>query len=196
MSVSDGPQVVEVEGPAGSEPELELADASPEAVLELFEQRGWGDGLPLVPPTRERVERMLAAAGGEAAAGEVVATLPPRFGQATRRILAVNAVLAGCPEAVFPVLVSAVRALSRSELNLRGVNATTHPVAPLLIVHGDRDPTVPLEQSTTFHARLQAAGADSTLHVVAGAGHGGEEFRTPEMHERVAAFFDRHLARR
>ena len=67
--------------------------------------------------------------------------------------------------------------------------------APLLIVHGDKDPTVPLEQSTSFHARLLAAGADSTLHVVAGAGHGGEKFRTPEMHERVGAFFDRHLAR-
>ncbi len=67
--------------------------------------------------------------------------------------------------------------------------------APLLIVHGEKDPTVPLEQSTTFHARLQAAGADSTLHVVGGAGHGGEEFRTPEMLERVAAFFDRHLTR-
>ena len=65
--------------------------------------------------------------------------------------------------------------------------------APLLIVHGEKDPTVPLEQSVTFQAKLQAAGADSTLHVIAGAGHGGEEFRTPEMRERVGAFFDRHL---
>ena len=100
--------VGEVEVPVSAEPELELADASAEAVLELFEQRGWGDGLPLIPPTRERVERMLETVGGEAAAGEVIGTLPPRFGQATRRVLAVNAVLAGCPESVFPVLVSAV----------------------------------------------------------------------------------------
>ncbi|NRA08754.1 MAG: hypothetical protein HRU02_11400 [Myxococcales bacterium] len=135
--MSEGPQVAAVEAPAGVEPEIELADASPEALLELFEARGWGDGLPLVPPTQERVERMLASVGGEAAAGEVVATLPPRFGRATRHSLAVNAVLAGCPEAVFPVLVSAVRALGDPELNLRGVNATTHPVAPLVIVHGE-----------------------------------------------------------
>ena len=67
--------------------------------------------------------------------------------------------------------------------------------APLLIVHGDRDPTVPLEESTAFHARLQAAGADSTLHVVAGAGHGGDAFLAPEMLELVGAFFDRHLTR-
>lgn len=139
MSVSEGPQVVEVEGPVGAEPEpeLELADASAESILEYFEERGWGDGLPLVPPTRDRVDRMLETVGGEAAAGEVVATLPPRFGLATRRILAVNAVLAGCPDAVFPVLVSAVRALGNPALNLRGVNATTHPVAPLVIVHGE-----------------------------------------------------------
>lgn len=68
-------------------------------------------------------------------------------------------------------------------------------IAPLLIVHGDRDRTVPVEQSTSFHARLASAGADSTLHVIAGAGHGGEEFVTEEMHEKIVAFFGRHLIR-
>jgi len=115
--------------------ELELATGSFEELQELFEKRGWGDGLPLVPPTPERVEAMLAGtpAGRE---DEVIATLPPRHGEATRRLLAVNAVLAGCPPGVLPVLVTAVRALARPELNLRGVNATTHPAAPLLVVHG------------------------------------------------------------
>jgi hypothetical protein len=115
--------------------ELELASGSFEELQELFEKRGWGDGLPLVPPTPERVAAMLtgAPAGRE---DEVIATLPPRHGEATRRILAVNAVLAGCPPGVLPVLATAVRALARPELNLRGVNATTHPAAPLLIVHG------------------------------------------------------------
>jgi hypothetical protein len=70
-------------------------------------------------------------------ADEVIATLPPRLGRATRRILAINAVLAGCRPGLLPVLVTAVRALAKSEINLRGVNATTHPVAPLVIVHGD-----------------------------------------------------------
>jgi hypothetical protein len=118
------------------EPDLELADDSPEALLELFERRGWGDGLPLVAPTPARVEEMLKAGCGDTDPEEVVATLPPRRGRATRRLLAVNAVLAGCPPGLLPALVSAVRALARPELNLRGVNATTHPVAPLLIVHG------------------------------------------------------------
>jgi hypothetical protein len=117
-------------------PDVELADVSPEALIELFEQRGWGDGLPLVAPTVERVEAMLKAGCGDQDPDEVVAALPPRSGNATRRLLAVNAVLAGCPPGLLPVLVTAVRGLARPELNLRGVNATTHPVAPLAIVHG------------------------------------------------------------
>jgi len=118
--------------------ELELPDDSPEQLLAFFEERGWGDGLPLVPPTKERVDAMLAEGSGAAPPDpdDVVATLAPRLGEATRRSIAVNAVLAGCPNGVLPVLVSAVRALARPELNLRGVNATTHPTAPLLIVHG------------------------------------------------------------
>jgi hypothetical protein len=118
--------------------ELELTSESPEALIALFEERGWGDGLPLVAPTKDRVDAMLAAVpdGPTHDPDELIATLEPRLGEATRRTIAVNAVLAGCPNGVLPVLVSAVRALAQPELNLRGVNATTHPVAPLLIVHG------------------------------------------------------------
>jgi hypothetical protein len=115
---------------------LLLDDDSPEALYELFEARGWGDGLPLVPPTPARVDAMLAAVAG-VDPDEVLAVLEPRFGECTRRMVAVNAVLAGCPPEVMPVLVTALRALAEPRLNLRGVNATTHPVAPLLIVHGD-----------------------------------------------------------
>src|SRR5262245_7840902 len=68
---------------------------------------------------------------------EVLGVIPPRFGLATRRALAVNAVLAGCPPAVFPVIATAVRALCHPDVNLQGVQSTTHPVAPLVIVHGE-----------------------------------------------------------
>lgn len=118
--------------------QFDLTSESPEALREAFEKKGWGDGLPLVAPTPERVDAMLA--GGASAdpldPDEILATLEPRSGEASRRVIAINAVLAGCRPGVLPVLVSAVRALARREVNLRGVNATTHPVAPLLIVQG------------------------------------------------------------
>src|SRR3954471_14131139 len=96
--------------PTTHEPEsYELLDESPEGMYELFEARGWGDGLPLVPPTPERVDAMVAYASGDA--DEVLCTLLPRAGLVTRSVVAINAVLAGCPPDVFPVVLSAVRAL-------------------------------------------------------------------------------------
>ena len=140
-AVCDLPGAPDANAPgAPLQPEIELAlaqgEIAPEVLLERFDKEGWGDGLPLVAPTRERVDAMLAAGCEACDPDEVVAVLPPRQGLATRRGVAVNAVLAGCPPGLLPVLVSAVRALAAPELNLRGVNATTHPVAPLLIVHG------------------------------------------------------------
>ncbi len=119
--------------PDGGPDLIDLTDESPEAVLALFEERGWGDGLPLVAPTEARVSEMLARRDPD----EEVAVLPPRFGRATCQALAVNAVLAGCAPAVFPVVTTAIRALAGDEVNLQGVQATTHPVAPLVIVHGE-----------------------------------------------------------
>jgi hypothetical protein len=109
-------------------------DDSPESLYDLLGERGWGDGLPVIAPTAERVDAMLGAVEGNP--DEVLAVLPPRNGELDRRTLAVNAVMAGCPPAVMPVLVAVARALARPELNLSGVQATTHPVAPLVIVHG------------------------------------------------------------
>ena len=114
---------------------LELADTSPEGMYELFEEHGWGDGLPLVPPTPERVDAMLEHAAGDA--DEELAILLPRAGVVTRRVVAINAVLAGCKPEYFPVVLTATRALAHPDVNLRGVNATTHSVAPLVIVSGD-----------------------------------------------------------
>ncbi len=116
-------------------PFLELPDEDPDTIYELFEKHGWGDGLPLVAPTDQRVTEMLSCI--EFSPEEVIAVLPPRGGSATYRSVAVNAVMAGCKPEYFPVVVAAVKALGNQKINLRGVNTTTHPVAPLLIVHGE-----------------------------------------------------------
>lgn len=116
--------------------DVEISDDDPEAWIDFAESRGWGDGLPLIPPTPERVQAALDRLPPGLDPDEVLAHLPPRGGLVTRRVLAINAVMAGCRPDTLPVLTTAVRALARPEINLRGVNATTHPVAPLIIVHG------------------------------------------------------------
>jgi acetyl esterase/lipase len=67
--------------------------------------------------------------------------------------------------------------------------------APFLIVHGDSDATVPLDQSERMHKALQAAKVESELVVIPGAGHGGPPFSTPEMLKKIETFFGRHLKR-
>lgn len=134
----------------------------PEAWLAFAESRGWGDGLPLVPPTEPRVQAALDLLPAGVDPDEVIAHLPPRGGLVTRRVLAVNAVMAGCRPETLPVLTTAVRALARPEVNLRGVNATTHPVAPLIIVHGAA------VESMGFNAGLGAFGPGCRANATVG----------------------------
>lgn len=92
------------------------------------------DGLPAYPPTRARVERLLAASGVDPA--HSLGPVPPRMGQATGEALAANAVMAGCGPAEFNVVWTAIDALTQPEFNLRGVQTTTHSCWPLAIVSG------------------------------------------------------------
>ena len=126
---------VEVEelGTGRAGPTLELAD-DVAAVSREFAARGWSDGLPVIPPTEERVAAMLV--GTPLDPLEVVGILPPRRGEATVHAIAVNAVMAGCVPEHMPVLIAAVRAIAHPEFNLSGVNATTHPVSLFLLVSG------------------------------------------------------------
>ena len=110
---------------------IEVDDA-PEAVLEAFVTREWCDGLPIVPPTADRVRVML----GDAEPGRALGAMPPLWRTATLEAIAVNAVMAGCRPEYFPVIVAAVDAMLDPDFNLYGVQATTHPVAPLVIVNG------------------------------------------------------------
>jgi hypothetical protein len=98
------------------------------------EAQRWSDGLPLVPPTLERVERMLAAT--RRAASEVVAHVAPGFGVATVERIAINAVMAGCRPEYLRVLIAAVEAVSERRFNLQGIQATTNPATPWLVVNG------------------------------------------------------------
>jgi len=65
--------------------------------------------------------------------------------------------------------------------------------APFLIMHGDADPQVPLEQSTKLYEKLKATGVPVTYEVLKGAGHGGPAFQTDEVKQAVRDFFAMHL---
>lgn len=95
---------------------------------------GMGDGLPLVPPTPQRVQAMLEANGVDG--GEVVATLAPGFGEATWQGIAENAVMAGCRPAYLGVIAAALLAMAEQEYNLLGIQTTTGAAAPITIVNG------------------------------------------------------------
>ena len=110
----------------------DLIEVDAEHVLAEFVAREWCDGLPVIAPTPERVSAMLGGRDGARSLG----AMPPLWRQATLAKLAVNAVMAGCEPAYFPLIVAAVEAILDPSFNCYGVQATTHPVAPLLIVHG------------------------------------------------------------
>src|SRR5438105_14762710 len=82
-----------------------LADPATTDPIEALYERGLTDGLPVVPPTRERVERAIEASGR--AADELIALVPPNFGRATVEKIAVNAVMAGCRPEYLPVVLAA-----------------------------------------------------------------------------------------
>jgi hypothetical protein len=106
-------------------------------------EQGWTDGLPVVTPTPERVEAAVAASGRDPL--EVLGVMPPGHGVATVQAVAVNAVMAGCFPEHFPVVVAAVRAVLEPQFNLNGVQATTNPVAPAIMVGG------PIADQLCFH---------------------------------------------
>jgi hypothetical protein len=111
---------------------LELGAAEDEQ--EAMFARGWTDGLPVVPPTVERVARMLT--GTTRAPDDVVAVIPPDLVECSVEKVAVNAVMAGCRPEYLPVVLAAVEAACTDEFNAHGLLATTYFAGPLVIVNG------------------------------------------------------------
>ncbi|MBI2857500.1 MAG: hypothetical protein HYX90_00360 [Chloroflexi bacterium] len=107
-----------------------------EEVNRFFYKRGFGDGLPLIPPTEEAVKEMLT--GTDLPADHVVAKIIPRLGKATVEKIAINAVMAGALPTYMPLLIAAVHILGddprRCEFHLRGVS--TGAWAPFWVING------------------------------------------------------------
>jgi hypothetical protein len=96
--------------------------------------RGWSDGLPVVPPTPERVARMLQ--GTTRDPQDIVASVPPDLVECTVEKVAINAVLAGCEPQYLPVVLACVEAACNDEFNMHGLLATTYFAGPVVVVNG------------------------------------------------------------
>ena len=108
--------------------------AAAEDEFEAMFDRGWTDGLPVVPPTEERVLRMLT--GTTRAPGDVVAVVPPDLVEVTVEKIAINAVMAGCKPEYLPWVITGVEAVCNDTFNIHGVLATTMPVGPVIVCNG------------------------------------------------------------
>lgn len=112
----------------------EVALGALEDPIEALHDRGVTDGLPVVPPTPERVVAMLEHTSRDPQ--DLVGIVPPYGGEATVEKVAINAVLAGCPPEALPVVLAAVEAACAEEFAWHGLIATTHPAGPTVIVSG------------------------------------------------------------
>ena len=136
---------------------LEVDDAF--EAIELFQNNGWTDGLPIVPPTEEGVARFLAAAALQA--GDVIGVEPVRRRRITAEKVAIAALMAGGQPDYMPVVVAIVKAMCQPEFGLHGATASTGGSAPFIVVNG------PIRQrlgmNTTHNALANASRANATI---------------------------------
>ena len=137
---------------------VELSDsADPE---EICFERGWTDGLPVTPPTDERVLRMLA--GTSRKPDEVIGRMPPYLAECTIEKVAINAVLAGCRPEYMPVLLAALEAALEPVFTLHGVLATTYFSSPIIIVNG------PIAKRIGMNSGINALGQGNRANATIG----------------------------
>ncbi|MGQ0545318.1 MAG: hypothetical protein ACT4P3_08305 [Betaproteobacteria bacterium] len=129
-------------------------------LVEWYYEQGFSDGLPVVPPTPAAIEAAVQALGGEPEFLEC--RVPPRWGGLTRRVLAINLVMAGCKPQYAPVARAALLALTEPAFNLNGVQATTHMASPLLVVNG------PIARESGMNGGCNAFGSGNRANATIG----------------------------
>jgi hypothetical protein len=137
---------------------IEIGDQEDD--VEASFERGWSDGLPVVPPTPERVARMLTGTTREA--DEVVAVVPPDLVECTVEKVATNAVMAGCKPEYLPVVLATIEAACTDEFNMHGLLATTYFSGPVVIVNG------PIARAIGMNSGVNALGQGNRANATIG----------------------------
>jgi hypothetical protein len=137
-----------------------IALGTGEDEIEAMYDRGWSDGLPLVPPTEERVLRMLQGTSRDPQ--EEIGLVPSDLAPATVEKIAINAVMAGCKPEYLPVVLAAVEAVLEEPFAMHGVLATTMFVGPVVVVNG------PIRRQIGMNARGNALGQGNRANATIG----------------------------
>ena len=109
-------------------------DESLDAAQQALSQSGVTDGLPVIPPTRQRIEAVLRSSG--IVANTRLTVLPPSYAEVTWGDVAINAVMAGCPPECLRVVGAAIAAMAEPGFNLLGIATTTGSATVCVIVNG------------------------------------------------------------
>ena len=137
-----------------------IAYADADDPIELCYGRGWTDGLPVTPPTDERVIAMLK--GTTRRPDEVIGKMPPFLAECTVEKSAINAVMAGCRPEYMPVLLAAIEAALEPLFTLHGVLATTYFSSPIIIVNG------PIAKKIGMNSGINALGQGNRANATIG----------------------------
>ena len=137
---------------------IELAES--EDIMEACFERGWSDGLPLVPPTPLRVTRMLSST--DCSADEIVGSVPPDNRPCTIEKIAINAVMAGCKPDYLQVVIAALRAALKDEFCMHGLLCTTYFSTPVMIVNG------PITKQIGMNSGVNALGQGNRANATIG----------------------------
>lgn len=129
-------------------------------LFEFMFDQGLTDGLPVIPPTPERVLRMLS--GTKRDAQEVLGAVPPNLAPVTIEKVAINAVMAGCKPEYLPVVIAAVEAILDEQFNMHGVLATTHFPTPVIMVNG------PIRDRIGMNYRMNVLGQGNRANATIG----------------------------
>jgi len=153
-----GPEGCDIDWLSSQRREAEIDDVM--AFTQFALEEGWGDGLPLIPPTEARVRRFLGQ--NNRYPDEVICQLPPSDAECTVEKIAINAVMAGAPAQSLPLIIAALEAMADPDFELFGLNATTAPVMPLTLVNG------PIRNTLNIPYRHGCLGGAPSTSVAAG----------------------------
>ena len=151
--------------------------------VEFFFAKQWSDGLPVVPPTEEKLSAMLA--GTRRDPEELIGLVPPLMSPATVRAIALHAVMAGCKPEYMPVVIGALECVLEERFNLLLLQATTSAGAPFVLVNG------PYAREIGLHGGMGCFGPGFRANATIGRALRGHD----DPMEAVAAIPERLLQR-